>query len=139
MSKITASEFYEMQQRCDANRKRADFVADAAGEPVALESTLHEEIMRFCDGQWPRWKYIRARMDKKSTMQVGCQDFTIFAAVKFPDTAAGFLSKVFCIECKARDEKLSPEQLIWHKEMQMLGFTVHVVRSMEEFRNVIKL
>ena len=31
------------------------------------ESKLHADIVKFCDSQWPRWKYIRARMDKKST------------------------------------------------------------------------
>ncbi len=131
---FTAFDAIHMQANCDRNRKRADFVADAAGEPVALESDLHESIMKYCDRQWPRWKYIRARMDKKSTMQVGCQDFTIFARVKIDED---YGARVFCIECKARNEKPSPEQLAWHKEMEMVGFTVHVVRSMDEFLEVV--
>ena len=127
MSQFTKLDAVIMQQRCDANRKRADFIAESNGDPVELESKLHDKIIAYCDSKWPRWKYIRARMDKKSTMQVGCHDFTIFARFN------SFGTRVFLIECKARDEKPTSDQLIWHKEMQMLGFDVQVVRNYDEF------
>lgn len=98
-----------------------------SSNPVDLECKLHTEIIKYCDAQWPKWKYIHARMDKRATIGKGVQDFTIFA----PD-------RVLCIECKARDKKLEPEQLAWAKEMEMLGYTVHCIRSWEEFERIVK-
>jgi hypothetical protein len=66
-------------------------------------------------------------MDKKSTLAIGCQDFTIFASN----------SRVFCFECKARNEKPDIDQLSWHKEMAMLGHEVNVIRSINEFLNIV--
>ena len=94
-------------------------------EPVDLESKLHQQIIDYCDAQWPRWKYIRARMDKRSTIGNGVHDFTIFAP-----------GRVICVECKARNEKLRDDQQIWKKELEMLGIEVHVVRNLEEFLKV---
>jgi len=93
------------------------------------ERELHDDIMRHCDKQWPRWKYIHARMDQKSTVAVGSQDFTIFASG----------GRTFCIEVKTRNGKLSEDQLAWRKEMEMLGHTVHLVKSMEQFIEVCRI
>jgi len=95
---------------------------------AGLEGSLHEEIQRYCDSNFPPWKVIHARMDKKSTIPNGAQDFTIF----MPQ------GQVLCVECKSGTGKLSPEQLIWSKELAMLGHTVHVVRSMEEFIKLVE-
>ena len=92
------------------------------------ERKLHERIIEFCDKQWPRWKYIRARMDVPSTLPVGCHDLTVFA--KFPNC--------FLIEAKVADGKLSKDQQIWKKEMDMIGWTVHVVRDFETFLKLVK-
>ena len=96
-------------------------------EPIDLESKLHGQIINHCDAQWPPWKYIRARMDKRSTIGNGVHDFTIFAP-----------GRVICVECKARNEKLRDDQQIWKKELEMLGIEVHVVRNTEEFLQVVK-
>jgi hypothetical protein len=95
--------------------------------PVDLEGKLHKQITDYCGKQWPRWKYIRARMDERSTIGIGVHDITVFAP-----------SKVICIECKARDEKPGDDQLIWIKELEMIGWPVYVVRSFEEFLSVLK-
>jgi len=87
------------------------------------EIELHKEIMDWCDAQWPRWKYIRARSDQKSTIAVGAQDFTIF-------TPGG---RVLCVECKRSGTKQDRDQLCWATELRILGHTVHVVRSLDEF------
>lgn len=91
------------------------------------ELRLHYKIIRHCRSQWPRWKYIHGRTDHKSTIQVGAPDFVIF----LPD------SKVLCVECKAKGGKLSADQLAWKKEMSMLGQTIHVVRSFDEFLKLV--
>lgn len=92
-----------------------------------LEIPLHNRIIKHCREQWPAWKYIHANPVVKSTIGKGCQDFTLF----LPS------GRILCVECKARDEKPDKDQLIWHKEMEMLGHTVHVVRSFDEFLKLL--
>lgn len=102
-------------------------------EGLRSERKLHEDIMAHCDKQWPRWKYVHARMDKPSTIAVGAPDFVIFT----PGNEE-MHPRVFAIECKRGGKKPTPEQLAWHKEMEMLGHRVHVVYSMEEFLEIVK-
>ena len=90
---------------------------------------LHEQIMDYCNAQWPRWKFIHSRTDQKSTVAVGSHDFTVF----LPG------GRVVCVEAKAKGGKLSNEQLAWAKELSMLGHGVHVVFSLEEFKRVVEL
>lgn len=93
----------------------------------AKESELHNEIIAFCNSQWPRWPYIHCRMDKRSTVAVGCQDFTIFR----PD------GKVLCIEVKGKGKKRTPEQIAWAFQMQKVGYTVHCIHSWAEFLELV--
>jgi len=84
---------------------------------------LQERIAAHCRAQWPRWKFIQARPDRKSTIAEGCQDFTVF----LPG------GRLLCVETKAKGEKRSPAQLAWAKEMEMLGHKVDVVYSLGQF------
>jgi len=45
--------------------------------------------------------------------------------------------RVFFIECKTRVGKLSPAQLAMKHHAEMLGTIIHMVRTMDEFRQVI--
>ena len=67
-------------------------------------------------------------MDLPSTVEVGSHDFTIYASG----------GRTFKIECKTAKGKLSNEQLGWAHEMSLNNHTVHVVRSFEEFLEVVK-
>lgn len=120
---ISPAQFLEMQVRV-ANQKPPAPPSDAEKN----ELKLHDKIINYCNSRWPKWKYIHANPSVRSTIQVGAQDFTIFA-----DRA-----RVFCIECKSKTGKRDQDQQIWAKEMEMLGFTVHLVRSMEEFFNLVE-
>ena len=124
-----------MQARTEKARRKLNgedpmkpLAAEVVAKPVDRERDLHEQIKKFCDNQWPRWKYINSRWGVPSTIAPGCQDFTIFATFGRP----------FCIECKKGNEKPDPEQLAWHHEMSMVGFPVHVVRSYEEFLKIVQ-
>lgn len=120
---MSMSQFQYEQLLARTERNRLRDVKQAIGEAVSQEMDLHDGIMRHCDQQWPRWKYIRHRPDRPSGIQLGAQDFTCF----LPD------GRVLCIECKSKTGKLSDDQLIWRAEMAQLGHTVHEVRSMEHF------
>ena len=97
-------------------------------DAVQSEGELHDEIIKHCNAQYPRWKVIHARMDQRSTIAVGAQDFTIFVPA----------GRTICVECKAKGKKRTPEQLAWAKEMSMLGHDVHCIYSMAEFLEVVK-
>lgn len=90
---------------------------------------LQEQIRAFCAEQWPKWLVIQARSDQRSTIAVGAHDFTVF----LPG------GRLLCVETKAKGKKQTPEQLAWAKQMEMLGHTVHVCRSLDEFRNLALL
>lgn len=96
-------------------------------EAVVREMDLHDDIIAHCNQQRPRWKYIRANPVVESTIAEGSQDFTLFLPV----------GRLLCIECKSKTGKLSPKQLAWRLEMEMLGHTVHVVRSFSEFLSLV--
>jgi hypothetical protein len=115
---------YQMRQAV----AKASRAPTNASDPVERESTLAKAILAHCEAQWPRWKVKYARTDKKSTLPVGCHDQTVFASD----------GQVFCFELKRGKEKPSHEQLIWKAELANLGHVVHVIRSMEEFLEVVK-
>lgn len=120
---ISYAQFLEMQAR--VSKRVAEHGGMSFGEQG--EIPLHNSIIRYCNQQWPKWKFIHSRTDRRPTIAVGAQDFTIF----MPD------GKVLCIECKDRNEKPTSDQQTWATEMRMLGHTVHVVRSMNDFMTVL--
>lgn len=120
----TPSEFrnYEMRRQQPASEGDQELQRSSN----ARENSLHDQIIEHCDKQWPRWKFIHARMDQRSTIEVGAQDFTIF-------TPRG----VLCIECKRVGAKRSLKQNEWAFEMKKLGYHVHLIYRFEEFLNLI--
>jgi hypothetical protein len=137
---FTTSDYIAMKERTDrarlkggtlspmtAPRHGIDDLPPNPSPKALLERHLHEDIIRHCNQQWPRWKYIHARMDQKSTIQEGAQDFTIF----MPG------NRTLCVECKRPGEKPTAEQRAWAKEMEMLGHTVHVITTMEQFKALL--
>jgi len=124
---ISPSQFEAMQARCNANRQTSEGDQELAREARQPEVKLHEKIIAHCESQWPRWKFIHARTDRRSTIAVGCQDFTIFMP-----------GGVLCVECKKVGGKLSAEQLAWEMEMMGLGHVVYVVETLEQFLRLVK-
>jgi VRR-NUC domain len=115
----------EMNQRRKIGQK-----ALPNSEPgVERESKLHQDIIEWCNSQWPRWKYVHARMDKKSGLDKGVADFVLFGPKK----------QCFVIECKKSDGKISPDQRGWIAEMAMIQWPVLIVRSYEEFLEIVKI
>ncbi len=121
---ISVADYEKMQARLEKNAP----VAPSPHKPVDKESKLAEAILEFCSSQWPRWLVVYARTDKKSTLPIGCHDQTIFASD----------GRVFCFELKAENKKPDIDQLSWHAQMKALGHQCHVIRSVEEFHEIIK-
>lgn len=89
------------------------------------ESKLHEQILNECRRRG--WIAYHCRMDMPTTLMKGIPDFTIFADG----------GRVILVECKTAKGKLSVEQAAVNAWLSKLGQTVHVVRSLEEFMEVI--
>jgi hypothetical protein len=121
---ISRAQYELMQARTGAGGKAS---STPSAEPPK-EEHLHFQIIQYCNSQWPRWKFIRARMDMISTIACGCQDFTIF----LPG------GKILCVECKRKGGKLSVAQLAWANEMSKVGQTVFVITTINEFMDVVK-
>lgn len=146
LARTTKNRKSEFDSRCPKCGNR--FVAESLGMPwvcpdcvpretlVPIEQAkretgkggLHAQIVEWCGKQWPPVKFIQARADKKSTIAVGACDFVLFLPA----------GRTVLVECKAKNGKLSKEQAIWAKELEMLGHTVYLVRSMADVLAVVK-
>ena len=117
---ISQFQLEQMQSRLSQNRREPE-------TPPALEKDLHQEIIDFCERQWPRWLYEHSRTDKRTRTGIGSPDFWIL----IPG------SRLLLVECKRLGQKPSPAQLAWHWEAAKLGHPVHIVHSIEDFKLAI--
>lgn len=108
---------------------RHGFIPKGQETEVEKEIPLHDEVIKFCRSQFPPWKFRHARTDKRTTEEIGVEDFSIF----MPG------GKTLHVECKAKDKKQTPEQLAWAKQLEMLNHKLHVVTSFEQFLQLTKL
>lgn len=93
--------------------------------PLMLERALQEQIVSFL-----RAKGIFvdvSRMDRRTTNTVGR-----------PDLLCAHNGKPFAFEVKTATGKCSEEQLRVHEQMRSNGWTVMVVRSVEEVRDALR-
>lgn len=96
-----------------------------AGDAVEREDELHEFIFNFCRSKG--WAVYHGSMAHRSKRTLGEPDFSIRAD----------RGRVFDIECKSRTGKLRPTQIANKVQCELLGHTVHVVCSPEEFLKVV--
>lgn len=126
--RMTQAEVIAHEERVARSRKPQPMMQWQPADRETGEGGLHEKITEYCNKQWPRWKYIHSRTDKRSRVEVGSHDFTIFMSK----------GRTLCVECKAKRGKLTVEQTIWRHEMATLGHTVHVAYSFEQFLELTK-
>ena len=93
---------------------------------VTDESELHNEILEECRVRG--WIALHGSMAQATGRTLGEFDFTILADG----------GRVFFIECKTRTGKLSPDQFALHHWARHLGHSAHVVRNMDQFREITK-
>lgn len=95
---------------------------------VELESDLHEDIIKFCREQPKPWVCLHSRMDRRPTNNLGTPDFIIV-------THDG---RVFFVEAKRRLGKCSPAQNALLAWLTKNGAKAGIVRSMQEFEELVK-
>lgn len=93
---------------------------------VELEGDLHEDILAYCRARG--WRCVHSRMDRPATCEVGTPDF----AIVMPDGVT------LWVEAKARHGKPTVEQLAWLAALHRLGHVCGVVRSMDEFQELVR-
>lgn len=120
MPRMTQAEVDAHQARINppSEGERAG-VAD--GEEGDLQQDILDEIARR--GWWAMW----SRMDKPTTFEKGTPDFVIFA--QFPNA--------YLIEAKTRNGKRSLDQDRVAARARRLGWTVHVVRTLQQFNEAV--
>lgn len=118
--RLTESEYQTILLRTQRGNPQAP-----PAESVARESDLHDAIAAYCTAR--QWVVFHSRMDRRTTTGVGLPDFVILADG----------GRTFLIEAKSKLGKLRPEQLgviLWAERR---GHTIHVVRSMGEFLEIV--
>lgn len=118
---ITSLQFEQMQARCAAGRGEV-----VPAEGVEHEGGLHDEILAECRRRL--WPCVHSRMDMATTTAKGCPDFIIFADG----------GRCFAIEAKTKRGKLTMEQQAWRMMLQRLNHRYSVVRSFNEFLDVVE-
>ena len=112
---ITQTEYQTMMTRTLINR--GQFTKQ---EPVECEADLHDEIIQLCKDRG--YYYVHSRTDRRTTQACGVPDFIV--AIE-----AG---KTLFLECKARNNKPTVEQLSAVAHLNKLGHTAAIVTNMAE-------
>ena len=92
---------------------------------VPRESELHEESFDECRRRG--WIALHGSMAERTCRTLGEPDFVILADG----------GRVLFVECKSRHGKLSPAQAALKFHAEKLGHTVHLVRSLVEFQELL--
>lgn len=93
--------------------------------PVERERDLHDRIE--CDLINRRWLYFHGSTAHRTMRTLGEPDFQIY----------GDGGRFWLIECKTAKGKLRPEQIGVAMLAEKLGHKIHVVRSFQEYLNII--
>ena len=121
----TPEQAIEILRRLERNRKRDPIfsLTPEYEEGEERESIIRNQIIKWCDRQWPKWLVCTARTDKPSTLPVGFPDMVIF----------GPYPTCVIVETKSKAAKPSPDQRIWEKKFELLGWRVHFVKTFDHF------
>lgn len=123
MSNITYADFLAMQARC-APKRNEEIANDAVG--AGEEDQLHMDIMAECRRRG--WIALHGSMAHRARRTVGEPDLHVL----------GDAGRSWLVECKTKHSKLSPAQFAMQHHAAKLGHTIHIVRSMREFLEVVK-
>ena len=89
------------------------------------ESKLQRTIRDYCADQ--KWQCHGGSMAHRTRRDSGEEDFVIRASA----------GRVFFVECKSKTGKLRPEQQTNLQWAAILGHTIHVVDSFQQFLNLV--
>ena len=123
---ISPFDFNQMQARLNRNAIRDPKEPFEAAKREVGQGGLHSQIEAECRQRM--WVVVHSRTDRKSTTEVGSVDFVI----------AADNGRIFWIECKAGKSKQTIDQKGVQMMLERNGHKYHLVRSFEEFLEVVK-
>lgn len=121
--RISQAQHIEILARLNRNKVR-EKISPPADE--GREADLHDAIISECRRRG--WVFLHGSMATATHRTAGEPDFTIAADD----------GQTFYIECKSRIGKLSPAQSAMKAHLEKLGHQYHVVRSLEEFLEIVQ-
>lgn len=124
MPRISNAEYQAMLQRTSRARGELECPVPASGGPSS-EAALHSQIKAECARRG--WIALTGSMAHKAMRVLGEPDFLILADG----------GRVYLVEAKTATGKLSTEQQALQVWAKKLGHNIAVVRSMEQFLNLI--
>lgn len=115
------------QQMVDAHQTRVlgKPVQREILEGVEREADLHADIIAECRRRG--WQYLHGSMAAETSRTLGEPDFILMADG----------GRVFFIECKSRNGKLSPAQRDFKAHAERNRHEIHIVRSMRELIEIV--
>ena len=135
--RMSRTEFETLQasQRAKAKGEKFSETVKRMNEQGSREADLHVLILNECKRRG--WIAFHGSMAHSTFRTPGEPDFVILGTYNYgQERTQG--PAVYLIEAKADKGKLSPSQLAIHAWAAKLGHTVHVVRSFNEFLEVVK-
>jgi hypothetical protein len=124
MGNITPQQFREMEIRLHGT-SRKPVERESQAETIA-ESDLQDHIVAYCRSKG--WFPVYSGMHMHTSTPVGTMDFIIYAD----------RGRVFAIETKSKNGKQKPEQIGVQLMLERLGHKYHLVRSYEQFLEVVR-
>lgn len=126
MPSLTQSEYLSILARQGAS------LPSSGGQ---TEAELHQSIIEDCAARG--WLYFRGAMNHRTRRTLGEPDFIVLRNPRRCSNCC-LHPDLILVECKSAKRKQSPEQLAVSAHARKLGHTVHVVRNMKEWYEVIK-
>ena len=121
------------------------------------ESKIQQQCVSWFRAQYPQFsmllvhpinegsQYTRVTgaIHKAEGAVAGVSDLLFFMAAEFDEDIPGFIKlyrhyQGLCIEFKTPKGKQSPEQKEWERMVKAAGYEYKIVRSVDEFRTLIK-
>ena len=118
---ITQQQYREMEIRLRGVTR--EHVSQSA---TLDESDLQDRIVDYCRSKM--WFVVFSGMHRRTSTPVGTPDFVIYADD----------GRVFTIETKSKTGKQTPEQLGVQLMLEKLGHKYHLVRSFDQFLEIVK-
>lgn len=122
--RMTSAQLAEYTSRRAAKPSRSG--SDNKNVSEGRERDLHAQIASYCKAK--QWIAFHGSMAHRAMRTAGEPDYVIIADG----------GRVFFVECKTRLGKLTPEQAGIVHWAERLGTKIHVVRSMDEFLEIVK-
>ena len=122
---MSSTEFQILQMRLAAAAGKKHVVQPSIYDEVDDESELHCQVIDYCKSKG--WVIFHGSMAHKTKRTPGEPDATILA-----DNG-----RVFFIEMKRKNGKESPAQIGIRLQAEKLGTTIHVVKSIEQFIDIV--